>query len=55
MAYDAGTAFWLFGPNEDDPATGDEPCAGGGGPIVSSPLLPFAATPDHDPLLEDEN
>jgi hypothetical protein len=55
LAYDAGTAYWLFGPNEDDPTTGDDPCAGGGCPIVSSPLLPFTPTPDPDPLLEGEN
>jgi hypothetical protein len=49
LAYDAVTAFWLYGPNEDGVVRGG-PCAQGC-PIVRSPRLPFAPVPDPDPVL----
>jgi hypothetical protein len=49
LADDAGTAYWLYGPNEDGVA-GDNPCVRAS-PIVRSPRLPFAPVPDPDPVL----
>jgi hypothetical protein len=53
LAYDAGTAYWLYGPNADD-LRGGNPCARTGCPLVLSTALPFARVPDPDPLLAGE-